>query len=73
MESWKSGGEKSQRGEEKKRKDQRGGRVRCAKRYERLKIAHRCGAKHISKSKCTKHTIAIPFLEVEMSKKCRQL
>ena len=34
------------------------------------KSARRCGAKHISKSKCTKHTIVGPLLEVEMSKKC---
>ena len=34
------------------------------------KIARRCGAKHISKSKCTKHTRSWPLLEVEMSKKC---
>ena len=33
------------------------------------KSARRCGAKHISKSKCTKHTILGPLLEVEMSKK----
>ena len=34
-----------------------------------LKSARRCGAKHISKSKCTKHTTFRPLLEVEMSKK----
>ena len=34
------------------------------------KSARRCGAKHISKSKCTKHIIVGPLLEVEMSKKC---
>ena len=34
------------------------------------KSARRCGAKHISKSKCTKHTMLGPLLEVEMSKKC---
>ena len=34
------------------------------------KSARRCGAKHISKSKCTKHTILGPLLEVRMSKKC---
>ena len=28
-----------------------------------------CGAKHISKSKCTKHTMLGPLLEVQMSKK----
>ena len=38
-----------------------------------LKSARRCGAKHISKSKCTKHTILEPLLEVEMSKKCTPL
>ena len=34
------------------------------------KSARRCGAKHISKSKCTKHTMFGPLLEVAMSKKC---
>ena len=33
------------------------------------KSARRCGAKHISKSKCTKHTMFGPLLEVEMLKK----
>ena len=37
------------------------------------KSARRCGAKHISKSKCTKHTIFGPLLEVQMSKKCTPL
>ena len=37
------------------------------------KSAHRCGTKHISKSKCTKHTILGPLLEVDMSKKCTPL
>ena len=36
------------------------------------KSAPRCGAKHISKSKCTKHTMLGPLLEVQMSKKCRK-
>ena len=31
------------------------------------KSARRCGAKHISKSKCTKHTMFGPLLEVQMS------
>ena len=31
------------------------------------KSARGCGAKHISKSKCTKHTILGPLLEVQMS------
>ena len=31
------------------------------------------GTKHISKSKCTKHTMFGPLLEVEMSKKCTPL
>ena len=37
------------------------------------KSARRGGAKHISKSKCTKHTILGPLLEVETSKKCTPL
>ena len=37
------------------------------------KSARRCGAKHISKSRWTKHTILGPLLEVAMSKKCRPL
>ena len=35
-----------------------------------LKSEHPCGAKHISKSKCSKHTNVRPLLEVELSKKC---
>ena len=34
------------------------------------KSARRGGAKHISKSKCTKHLTFGPLLVVEMSKKC---
>ena len=37
------------------------------------KSARRCGAKHISKSKCTKHTSSGPLLAVEMLKKCTLL
>ena len=37
------------------------------------KSARHCGAKHISKSKCTKHTILRPLLDIEMSKKCTPL
>ena len=37
------------------------------------KSASRCGAKHISKSKCTKHTMFGPLLKVEMLKKCTLL
>ena len=37
------------------------------------KSARRCGAKHISKSKCTKHHSVGRLLEVEMSKKCTPL
>ena len=37
------------------------------------KSARRCGAKHISKSKCTKHTSSGPLLAVEMLKKCTSL
>ena len=42
-------------------------KLRCRKR------ARCCGAKHISKSKCTKHTMFGPLLEVLMSKKCTRL
>ena len=37
------------------------------------KSARRCGAKHISKSKCTKHTSSGPLLAVKMLKKCTPL
>ena len=36
------------------------------------KSAHRCGAKHISKSKCTIHIMFGPLFEVKISKKCTQ-
>ena len=35
--------------------------------------ARRCGVKHVSKSKCTKHASFGPLLEVETSKKCTPL
>ena len=37
------------------------------------KSARHCGAKHISKWTCTKHTSSGPLLEVKMSKKCTPL
>ena len=37
------------------------------------KSARRCGAKHISKSKCTIHHMFAPLLEVRMLKKCTPL
>ena len=37
------------------------------------KIARRCGEKHISKSKCTKHCMFGPLFEVEMLKNCTPL
>ena len=37
------------------------------------KSARRCGANHISKSKCTKHEGLRPFLEVQILKKCTAL
>ena len=48
----------------------------CSEHFWKLrcrKSARRCGAKHISKSKCTKHTSVGPLLEVTMSKKCTPL
>ena len=48
-------------------------RVRTQLARWEMKSARRCGAKHISKWKCTKHTILGPLLEVAMSKKCTPL
>ena len=48
----------------------------CSRHFWRFgcgKSARRCGAKHISKSKCAKYTSVGPFFEVEMSKKCTPL
>ena len=48
----------------------------CSEHFWKLrcrKSARRCGAKHILKSKCTKHTRSGPLLAVEMSKKCTPL
>ena len=48
----------------------------CSRHFWKLrcrKSARRCGAKHILKSKCTKHTMLGPLLEVEMLKKCTPL
>ena len=48
----------------------------CSDHFWKLrcwKSARRCGAKHIWKSKCTKHTIVGPLLDIEMSKKCTPL
>ena len=45
----------------------------CSDHFWKLrwrKSARRLGAKHMSKSKCTKHTRFGPLLQVEMSKKC---
>ena len=47
----------------------------CSDHFWKLrcrKSARRCGAKHISKSKCTKHTSVGPLLEVEMLKSARR-
>ena len=74
MDRWKSRGGKSQRREEKKREDQRKSQKKeDAGARKGRKVAKHIGAKHISKSKCTKHTMFGPLLEVEMSKKCTQL
>ena len=42
-------------------------------RFRCRKSVRGCGGKHISKSKCTKHTMLGPLLEVQMSKKCTPL
>ena len=44
--------------------------TRCSDHFWKLrcrKSARRCGAKHISKSKCTKHHMFAPLLDVQMS------
>ena len=44
----------------------------CSEHFWKMtcsKSARSCGAKHISKSKCTKHTMFGPLFEVVMSKK----
>ena len=48
-------------------------RVRSQLARWEMKNWRRCGAKHISKSKCTKHHMFAPLLEVQMSKKCTPL
>ena len=48
----------------------------CSRHFWRFgcwKSARCCGAKHISKSKCTKHHMFAPLLEVRMLKKCTPL
>ena len=55
---------------------QNGQNTRGADHFWKLrcrKSARRCGAKHILKSKCAKHTNVGPLLEVAMSKKCTPL
>ena len=42
-------------------------------KLRRSKSVRRCGAKHMSKSKCTKHQVFAPLLEVEMSEKSTPL
>ena len=48
-------------------------RVRSQLARWEMKNCTPLGAKHISKSKCTKHLSFGPLLEVEMSKKCTPL
>ena len=55
---------------------QNGQNTRGADHFWKLrcrKSARRCGAKHILKSKCAKHTMVGTLLEVAMSKKCTPL
>ena len=54
---------------------QNGQNTRGADHFWKLrcrKSARRCGAKHILKSKCAKHTMVGPLLEVAMSKSARR-
>ena len=50
-----------------------GSKSKLAKAEPCGQMRSRCGAKHISKSKCTKHTRFGALLQVEMSKKCTPL
>ena len=55
---------------------QNGQNTTCSEHFWKLrcwKSARRCGPKHISKPKCTKHTSVGALLEVEMMKKRRSL
>ena len=45
-------------------------RVRSHVAKWEMKIARRCGAKHVSESNCKKHTRVGPIVEVEISKMC---
>ena len=59
-----------------KRVSKSNGQQPCAKHFWKLrrrKSARRHGAKHISKSKCTKHLTFGALLEVAMSKRCTPL
>ena len=48
-------------------------RMRSHQGRWKMKNCTPCGTKHISKSKCAKHTMFGPLLGVEMSKKCTPL
>ena len=55
---------------------QNGQNTWCSEHFWKLrcpKSARRFGAKHMLKSKCTKHTRSGPLLAIEMSKKCTPL
>ena len=49
-----------------------GSKSRLARPDERGKIARRCGAKHISKSKCIKHTMLGHFWKLRCRKSARR-
>ena len=68
------------RREEKKKEDRKVEKQSCQSggckaiwANERLSAARRCGAKHISKSKCTRHLSLRVLLGIEMLEKCMPL
>ena len=75
---WTDGKAEVGRSEKRRREERRSEKRKSQKKEDAgarkgRKVTKHTGAKHISKSKCTKHTMFGPLLEVEMSKKCVQL
>ena len=73
-----SGGSKSRLGKGKAAGAEPSGEMRCSLsshfwKLKRSKSARRCGAKHMSKAKHTKHTMFGAIVEAEMFKPCTAL
>ena len=70
MDRCSNSGGNSQKRESKKKEDQS---ARKGRKVARHCVAHRCGAKHISKTICQKHLNVGALLEVESLQKCTPL